>query len=96
VIATGNDLIYRNTYEEAVAALQKLASGEEAPAAVTTTTSSTDAPSQQTKTDGVTPDRRLTEIRDRLRRYRDLWSQGKYAEAGRELERIEQLAARAN
>jgi hypothetical protein len=34
-------------------------------------------------------DRRIESIRNHLRRYRDLASQGKWAEAGKELEAIE-------
>jgi hypothetical protein len=34
-------------------------------------------------------DARLARIRDHLRRYRDLASQGKWADAGKELEAIE-------
>ena len=90
VIATGNELIYRNTYEEAIAALGQLAGVGGALSGAATT-----APKATASTGtGSELDHRLTEIRDRLRRYRDLWSQGKYADAGRELEQIEQIAGR--
>jgi uncharacterized membrane protein (UPF0182 family) len=85
VIATGNDLIYRNTYEEAIAALAK----SEGPAPVAET-----GPPPPGASTGTDLGGRLNDIRDRLRRYRELWSQGKYADAGRELEQIEALAGR--
>ena len=36
----------------------------------------------------------LAEVRDHLRRYRDLMSQGKYSEAGKEIEALERMAAK--
>ncbi|MFN7921074.1 MAG: UPF0182 family protein [Bryobacteraceae bacterium] len=92
VIANGNDVIYRNTYGEAVAALGgggMPARGREAPTAV--------APgaAESKPAETTDPQRRLGEIRQRLQRYRELWSQGKYGEAGRELEAVEKLATQA-
>jgi uncharacterized membrane protein (UPF0182 family) len=84
VVASGNELVYRNTYEEALAAL----AGRPAPAA--TVAAGQAAPTAQAV--GATDaDRRLGEVRQRLRRYRELWGQGKYGEAGRELEALEGL-----
>ena len=37
------------------------------------------------------PDARLNSVREHLRRYRDLAAQGKWSEAGKELEAIEAL-----
>jgi len=39
----------------------------------------------------ATGDARLQSVRDHLRRYRELASQGKWSEAGKELEAIEAL-----
>src|SRR5690349_18407360 len=83
VLAVGNRLIYADTYDQAVAQL-----GTGAPA----------APVQQAVKAGQLPpppappgaagaaDRRLESIRNHLRRYRELAAQGKWAEAGKELE----------
>ncbi len=95
VIATGNELIYRTTYEEAIAALAQLSrptGGSTAMVAAGATGASPPALPGAVPTGE--PDRRLTEIRDRLRRYRELWGLGKYSEAGKELEQIEQLVGR--
>ncbi|MGH9674172.1 MAG: UPF0182 family protein, partial [Bryobacteraceae bacterium] len=87
VLAVGNDLIYRDTYEEALAELSALrVSGppetrqaREAAAAAAPALS----PGGQ--------DTRLDEVRQRMKRYRDLAAQGKWSDAGRELEAIEAL-----
>ncbi len=96
VIATGNELIYRNTYEEAIAALAREtqpAGGSAGKPAAGADKVDKAAKGSKPRTDGVAnTDHRLGDIRDRLRRYRELWSQGKYSEAGRELEQIEQIA----
>jgi uncharacterized membrane protein (UPF0182 family) len=85
VLAVGNRLVYADTYDQALALL-----GSGAPAAP--------VPQQQPAKPGqpappsapVSPgDRRIESIRNHLRRYRDLAAQGKWAEAGRELEAIE-------
>jgi hypothetical protein len=97
VVAMGNHLAYRNTYEEALAALAAFRSPSSAgpdpstgagqqpagAAAVPATAGSSSAT--------VDSERRLNEVRQRLRRYRELWGQGRYAEAGRELEQLESL-----
>ena len=92
VVATGNDLIYRNTYEEAIAVLANQVKPSNAPAIPLTTTTSSSGQTPLGAPSGGDAGTRLSEIRDRLRKYRELWSQGKYAEAGRELEQIEHLA----
>jgi hypothetical protein len=81
VLAVGSRLIYTDTYEEALAQLsseaQQLVQKATAPTAA--------APG------AVAPgaDPRLARVRDHLRRYRELAAQGKWADAGRELEAIE-------
>ena len=87
VLAVGNTLIYSDTYAQALAQL----SGAGRAAAETALAQ---APAAQTP--GASPaqpapgsDRRLESIRGHLRRYRELSSQGKWAEAGKELEAIE-------
>jgi len=85
VLAVGNRLIYTDTYEQALAQLspgaQALVQQAEAP-----------APKAGTPAAPVTAgsaDQRLERVRAHLRRYRELAAQGKWAEAGKELEAIE-------
>ncbi|HUB34140.1 MAG TPA: UPF0182 family protein, partial [Bryobacteraceae bacterium] len=83
VLAIGSRLIYTDTYDEALAELGQsqpplqqasaVAAGAPPPAAVPAAGSTTLA----------------QQIREHLRRYRDLAAQGKWAEAGKELEAIE-------
>jgi uncharacterized membrane protein (UPF0182 family) len=103
VLAMGNTLIYRDTYEQALADLG---------AGMTTTTSSIQPPAEttvaaagaaaspsqtaQAQTAQAQPagDPRVQTMRDHLRRYRELSAQGRWSEAGRELEALEKLLAR--
>jgi uncharacterized protein len=88
-LAMGNNLVYSDTYQQALAQL----AGEKLPqtpvpapaAAPSGTTTSAPAPST------AQPDPRIGEIRQHLERYRDLVSQGKLSEAGKELEAIQNL-----
>jgi len=85
VLAVGNRLIYTDTYEQAIAQLstgaQALVQQAETPAP------KGGAPAAAS---GVgTADQRLERVRAHLRRYRELAAQGKWAEAGKELEGIE-------
>lgn len=87
VLAQGNRLIYTDTYEEGVAQLsgaaQILARQAQAQAP---------APAAAQVQGGPPPspaDQRLARVREHLRRYRELMGQGKWADAGRELEAIE-------
>jgi uncharacterized membrane protein (UPF0182 family) len=88
VLAVGNRLIYADTYEQALAQLspgaQELVQQASAPTPVA-------APATATTAAAPTPasDPRIGRVRDHLRRYRELSSQGKWAEAGKELEAIE-------
>jgi uncharacterized membrane protein (UPF0182 family) len=88
-LAMGNNLVYADTYAEALAQLagEKLpaTTSESAPATTATaTTAATPAPTTQ-------PDARIIQIRNHLQRYRELVSQGKLSEAGKELEAIQGL-----
>ncbi|MFB3777732.1 MAG: UPF0182 family protein [Bryobacteraceae bacterium] len=86
VLAMGNTLIYRDTYEQAVAELAGLAPEAAAKLAAAT------APGAQA---GVPPpvnqtlERRLERIRQHMQRYRELTGEGRWAEAGKELEAIQ-------
>ncbi len=88
VLAMGNRLIYEDTYEEALAALSRHGGytprGQQAREQAAAAEAA--APQQ-----GRRPDARLEAIRQHLLRYRQLSAEGRWAEAGRELERIQQL-----
>ncbi|MEO7651387.1 MAG: UPF0182 family protein, partial [Bryobacteraceae bacterium] len=89
VVALGNSLIYADTYEQALAQV----SGAGPPAVDAATTAqqpaSTSAPPASS---GAEP--RINSIRRHLQRYRELTAQGKWAEAGKELEAVESEAKR--
>jgi uncharacterized membrane protein (UPF0182 family) len=92
-LAMGNNLVYDDTYQQALAQLAgergpatRTEGAPPAPAATTTTTTSVTAPAA-----GQQPDARISQIRDHLERYRQLVSQGKLSEAGKELEAIQSL-----
>ena len=87
VIAVGNRLIYEDTYEQALAALaggeaQRAAAAAAPPAATSEAAPAAPAPSASET---------LSRLRGHLRRYRELQGQGKYAEAGKEMEAIERI-----
>ncbi len=78
-LVMGNTLVYADTYEQALAQLDAGQKGVAAPAVQTTNA----APVP------VTGDSRIEEVRAHLKRYRDFAAQGKWADAGKELEAIE-------
>ncbi|HTA47424.1 MAG TPA: UPF0182 family protein [Bryobacteraceae bacterium] len=87
VLAVGNRLIYADTYEQALNQLSGSAAGgpqgtvEVLPPAAQATAAPEAAPK------GADP--RIQSIRQHIQRYRDLTGQGKWAEAGKELEAIQ-------
>ncbi len=91
VLAMGNQLIYADTYDQALAQLTAAMQGS-APVPVSS------APSAQKPAAAPAPvpggDPRIDAIRNHLRRYRDLATQGRWSEAGKELEAIESEANR--
>ncbi len=88
VLAMGNKLIYRDTYEEALAELASLGGVTAgAPRPAETPGESAARPAETARGDA-----RLEAIREHLRRYRSLAAEGKWAEAGKQLEEIERLA----
>jgi uncharacterized membrane protein (UPF0182 family) len=89
VLAVGDRLIYADTYEQALA---QLADGGRPAGQQTTTTTSGAPPPPGAAVTGVArtePDARLDRVREHLRRYREFASQGRWAEAGREMEALE-------
>ena len=90
VLAQGNSLVYADTYEQALAQL----SGTARAAAQAAVAEQPSAPGSPPRAQAAAPDSRLDSIRSHLSRYRELSSQGKWAEAGKELEAIEAEARR--
>jgi uncharacterized membrane protein (UPF0182 family) len=84
-LVMGNTLVYSDTYEQALALLDAAQKGVAAPVEQTS--------GVQTKAVSVvaaaSSDARVEEIRAHLKRYRDFAAQGKWSEAGKELEAIE-------
>jgi hypothetical protein len=85
VLAVGNRLIYADTYDQALAMLGSAEAAPVTAAPITVTTS----PSPGTPPAVTTADSRIGSIRQHLARYRDLASQGKWADAGKELDAIQ-------
>jgi uncharacterized membrane protein (UPF0182 family) len=85
VLVVGNRLIYTDTYEEALA---QLGSGATQPVQVAATAAGV-AASLPAPSTPAGSDRRLESIRRHLQRYKELAGQGRWAEAGKELDAIE-------
>jgi len=87
----GNRVIYTDTYEQALAELNAFMQGIGAPAPAPGAT----PPAVAAGPPGAPgSDQRLESIRQHLRRYQDLAGQGRWAEAGKELEAALTEAAR--
>ncbi|MCU1337066.1 MAG: hypothetical protein JWO19_2647 [Bryobacterales bacterium] len=86
VLAAGNQLVYADTYQEALAQLAALQRGTPPPPQQNVSRA---APSPVPTPEGT--DTRIESIRGHLDRYRALSAQGKWAEAGKELEAVEAL-----
>ena len=97
-LAMGNRLAYADTYEQALSQLIEEVGGTGA------APENAAAPARQTaQTGAATPAmpanqnpsnqaiQTLTEVRDHLRRYRELSAQGKWSDAGKELDEIQRL-----
>jgi multidrug resistance efflux pump len=84
----GNRLIYADTYDLALAQLSTGAQQAIQQATASTTSTQASAPTAGAPAPPA-GDPRLQRIRDHLRRYRELAAQGKWSEAGRELEAVE-------
>ena len=89
VLAVGNRLIYADTYD---AALAQLSADAQQLVTLATSPAATSAPGAAPPPPAATApgaDARLQRVRDHLRKYREFASQGRWAEAGKELEAIE-------
>jgi uncharacterized membrane protein (UPF0182 family) len=85
VLVVGERLIYADTYDQALA---ELSGGGRQPAEVAQKGTSAPA-STATTTTPAAGDRRVESIRNHLQRYKQLAGQGRWAEAGKELDAIE-------
>ncbi|HYK16636.1 MAG TPA: UPF0182 family protein [Bryobacteraceae bacterium] len=91
-LAMGNQLVYADTYQQA---LSQLAGVNLTAAPPTQPPSAAPGVTPPTMTNAPAPtDARIAEIRRHLDRYRELVSQGKMSEAGKELEAIQSLVGR--
>ncbi len=93
-LAMGNRLAYADTYEEALRQLIEELGGKAAPAAAEAPVQSAAAATPAAPTPGAPSTaaiQTLQQIRDHLTRYRELSAQGKWAEAGKELDAIQGL-----
>jgi uncharacterized membrane protein (UPF0182 family) len=88
-LAMGNNLVYADTYQQALAQL----AGENLPAAAAAPPTSAATPTTGTPQPNG-PDPRIVEIRRHMQRYKELVSQGKLSEAGKELDAIQALVER--
>jgi len=89
-LAMGNTLVYADTYQQALEQLAGLNLPPSTPTPVSPNAATASAPAPAS----TAPDARITEIRRHLDRYRELVSQGKMSEAGKELEAIQALVGR--
>jgi hypothetical protein len=86
-LAVGNTLIYSDTYEEALAQLGGGNAGQSSPPVLAAAAGQ----SVPTTVPAGGQDPRVEQIRQHFQRYRDLTAQGKWVEAGRELEAIQAI-----
>jgi uncharacterized membrane protein (UPF0182 family) len=93
VLAMGDRIIYTDTYDEGLAQLASLM-GESAPVSTQVAVTAAASSSAPQATAMPTRDARIEEIRQHLDRYRELTSEGKWAEAGKELEAIQSIVGR--
>ena len=88
-LVNGNTIVYRDTFTEAMGELKALGGGAPAPAGA--------KPALETRTEAPAAagdDARLRQIRETFLRYKALMLQGKWSEAGKELETLESLLRR--
>ena len=87
VLAVGNRLIYTDTYEEARAQLGGTGNATGPGASSMPAAAQASPTPQAVQVRGADP--RIDSVRQHMQRYRDFAGQGKWAEAGRELEAIQ-------
>lgn len=96
VLAVGNTLVYEDTYEKALASLAAIQHGHPPPASASSVqpaaggAATPPAPATSAATASAS-DARLDQIRAHMERYKQLSAQGKWAEAGKELDAIQDV-----
>ncbi len=99
-LAMGNQLVYTDTWDQAVAALASamgtmtVAAPQATPGAKPEAAPAVSQPGAGVPATPADVQQRLNAIRDHLKRYRDFAAQGRWAEAGKELEAVEREAQR--
>jgi hypothetical protein len=97
-LVRGSTLIYADTYEQALAQLQAVQGGKQVqvltPSAPAGSTTGSPGTSPVTSAAPTLSDPRIDSIRMHLERYRELAAQGKWADAGKELEAVESAVKR--
>ena len=97
-LVRGSTLIYADTYEQALAQLQAVQGGKQVDIGTPSTSAgSTPASPGTPAVTSATPtvsDPRIDSIRMHLQRYKELAAQGKWADAGKELEAVESAVKR--
>jgi uncharacterized membrane protein (UPF0182 family) len=89
VLVVGNRMAYADTYEQALAELTGGAAQQPAAQQAAAVTAVSASPANAPAGAAPNANARLQSIRDHLRRYRDLAAQGRWAEAGKELDAIQ-------
>jgi uncharacterized membrane protein (UPF0182 family) len=92
VLAVGNRLIYADTYEQALAQLKTGAQGLVQQASAPAAPPQAGAAPPPAAPSAPAAEQKLQSVREHLQRYRQFASQGRWAEAGKELEAIEAAA----
>jgi uncharacterized membrane protein (UPF0182 family) len=97
-LAMGNLLAYADTYEQALVQLIGLSGGTEQPNqrptvenAVSNVPSPVNSATPSTQPSAKAAEQTLQQIKTHLQRYKDLSAQGKWGDAGRELDEIQKL-----
>ena len=88
-LAMGNRLAYADTYEQALSQLIDQLGGQTPPPQQRTSGTAPQGSAANPNPPSEDALRKLQQIRDHLQRYRELSSQGKWAEAGKELDAIQ-------
>ena len=89
-LAVGNTLIYTDSYEQALAQL----AGQQPVATAAPVAASAVAATTHTLATSPPSDAKIVEVRRHLERYRELVGQGKWSDAGKELEAIQVLVGK--
>jgi hypothetical protein len=93
-LVRGSTLIYADTYEQALAQLQAVQGGKQVPVLTPSAPAASPQATQVTSAAPPSADPRIDNIRSHLQRYRELAAQGKWADAGKELEAVESAVKR--